>query len=335
MKALIFIEPGKLEIAEKKLRKPNNNELIIKINSCGVCGTDFHIFKGDSFAECNTILGHEFSGIIVDKNNHIEFENGDKVVIDPNIYCGKCSYCRNGKINFCKNHKALGVTLDGGFAEYAIVPITQVYKIPSDISLDIASFAEPLSCCLRGIDRAEIKIGESVAILGGGTIGLMMLQLARLCGAAKLILIEPIEFKQQLAYKFGADLVLSPFEPNLNEIINDITNGGVDCVIECVGKPEAVSQCFDIVKRGGKIVLFGVHPINSRIEIDLNKAFLYELSIRTSYLNPNTFSQAIELLINQKIHVESFPVEKISLETLLNVFDLKTKIDTIKYQFHN
>jgi len=335
MKALIYIEPFKVDIVNKDLRKPNSDELIIKIYSCGVCGTDFHIFKGESFAKSNTILGHEFSGIIADNNNHLEFEIGDKVVVDPNIFCGKCSYCRNGKINFCENHKALGVTLDGGFAEYVIVPASQVYKISSDVPLEVASFAEPLSCCLRGIDKAEIKTGESVVILGGGTIGLLMLQLVRLKGASKIILIEPIEFKQKLAYKLGADFVFSPDDKNLIDAVRDVTSGGADCVIECVGRLEAVSLCMDLVKRGSKIILFGVPPINSKISFDLHKAFLYELSIGTSFLNPFTFARAVDLLNNKKINVDYFPIKKINFDTLTQIFYSNVITDTLKYQFHN
>lgn len=335
MQALIFIEPNKFEIAEKELRKPASDELIIKINSYGVCGTDFHIFRGEAFAKNNTILGHEFSGTIVDRNNHYEYENGDSVVIDPNIFCGKCYYCRSGKVNFCENHKALGVTLDGGFAEYAIVPASQVYKIPSNIPLDIASFAEPLSCCLRGIDRREIKTGESVIILGGGPIGLLMLQLVKLRGASKVILIEPNEFRRQLAYKLGADYTFEPDEQNLKSNIFDLTNGGADCVIECVGNSQVVSNSLELVKRGGKIILFGVHSLNSKVNIDLNKFFLYELTIKSSFLNPFTFSRSIELLINKKIIVDSFPIQKVNLESLLKIFYTKTSADVLKYQFHN
>lgn len=335
MKALLFVKPYKMDVIEKELRKLNDDELVIKVDTCGVCGTDFHIYKGESIAKSNTILGHEFCGTIVDNNNNSDFGLDDKVVIDPNIYCGKCYYCRNGKINFCVNHKALGVTEDGGFAEFCIAPSKQVYKIPNHISLSVISFTEPLSCCLRAINKSKIKPGDSVVILGYGAIGLLMLQLMRLQGVSKTILLEPVKYRQEIACKFGADFIFSPNDTDIKEKVWDITNGGADVVIECVGKPEAVSTCLDLVKCGGKIILFGVHPINSKIFINLHHFFLNELTICSSYLNPITFSSAIELLVNNKINVDQIPTERVNLEMLQTILEYGPDEKILKYQFHN
>lgn len=335
MKSLLFIKPNNIEIIDKELRKPESNELIIKIDTCGVCGTDFHIFRGESLANENTILGHEFSGTVYDNNNIADFNLGDKVVVDPNIYCGTCYYCRQGKINFCINHKALGVTEDGGFAEYAIVPAKQAYKIPSYISLSTIAFAEPLSCCLRAINKTIINAGESVIIFGGGSIGLLMLQLVKLRGASKVILIEPITIRQQLAQKLGADYVFAPNENNLKTIIYDITHGGADTIIDCVGKPEILSLSIELINRGGKIILFGVPPIHSNVSLELHKIFLNELTITSSYLNPYTFNYAIELLVNHKIDVEQLPVKKVDIESVKNILESGADESIIKYQFHN
>lgn len=336
MKALQFKSPGSVEVVEKNFPLCGDGELLVKVESCGVCGTDFHIYHGTAPAKRNTILGHEFSGVVVEKGNESgDFSIGDKVAIDPNIYCGKCSYCREGKVQFCLNHKALGVTQDGGFAEFVLVPIQQAYKIPSDFPLSIASFAEPLSCCIRGIDRAEIKSGENVVVVGGGAIGLMMMQLARISGAAKLIVIEPDKRRGELAIKLGADFVFAPDAENLLQSIKDITSGGADTVIECVGKPEAVELGIGLTKRGGKVVVFGLAPVNSKIELDLQDAFRKELSIKTSFLNPYTFERAVKLLINKKIDVEKFTVTKVNLDNLINVFTQGNNQQTLKYQFQN
>lgn len=336
MKSLQFKSPGLVEVIEKDFPLCGEEELLIKVESCGVCGTDFHIYHGTAPAKRNTILGHEFSGIVVEKGNECgDFSIGDKAAIDPNIYCGRCPYCREGKVQFCVNHKALGVTQDGGFAEFVLVPVQQAYKIPQNFPLDIASFAEPLSCCVRGIDRAKIKPGENVIIIGGGAIGLMMLQLARISGAAKLILLEPDKHRRELAIKLGADFVFVPGSENLFETIKDITNGGADTVIECVGKTEAVELGIQLTKRGGKVVVFGLAPVNSKIELNLQEAFRNELSIKTSFLNPYTFERAVKLLVNKKIDVEKFTVTKVNLDNLINVFVKGNNKQTLKYQFQN
>ncbi len=171
MMAAQFISPGNLSVIDYPIRKLNDDELLVEVCACGVCGTDFHIYKGDAPAVFPIIPGHEYSGVVADKGASVsEFNIGDHVAIDPNIYCGYCDECKNSRVNFCENHKALGVTLNGGFAEYSIVPFKQAYLLPKDFPHTDASFTEPLSCCIRGIDKAEIKCGNNVAIVGGGAI---------------------------------------------------------------------------------------------------------------------------------------------------------------------
>ena len=336
MKAALFIAPGSIELTEKNLEAPLRNELLVRIDTCGVCGTDFHIYNGLAPAKNNIILGHELSGVVVDKGKDCnDVAIGDGVAIDPNIYCGKCDYCRKGKVQFCLNHKALGVTLNGGFAEYVLAPVSQAHIIPTNFPLDIAAYAEPLSCCIRGIDKAEVNVGENIIIVGGGAIGLMMMQLAKISGASRVVLIEPDEHRRILGKELGADFVASPTSHDLNEEIENITKGGADTIIECVGKPEAVGLGISLAKRGGKIIVFGMAPVNSKLELNLHQFFQKELSIISSFLNPFTFGRAVNLLIDRKILVERFSITKLSFENLLNVFTLNNKTHTLKYQFQN
>ncbi|MFA3784201.1 alcohol dehydrogenase catalytic domain-containing protein [Melioribacteraceae bacterium 4301-Me] len=336
MKAALFVEPFHLDVAEKQLPPLYDDNLLIKINTCGICGTDYHIFSGTALAKKNTVLGHEFSGVIIDKGkNCVNFEIGDKVVIDPNIYCGKCKFCKEGKVNFCVNHKALGVTLDGGFAEYAVIPSSQAYIIPDNLPLSEASFAEPISCCIRGIDRAQIKVGEIVSIIGGGTIGLIMLQLAKISGAAIIIVIEPVEHKRQLAKELGADFVFSPYDNQLVASIKDLTHGGPHLAIECVGKTETAALAIELVIRGGNVVIFGQPQLNSKLEFNLYEAFKNEITIKTSFLNPFTFSRAVELLSNKKIDVSKFPVTEVGFDSLPDILKNGYNSTSLKYQFKN
>jgi 2-desacetyl-2-hydroxyethyl bacteriochlorophyllide A dehydrogenase len=333
MKAALFNAPNELRITNIDLRKLSSKEVLIKVEVCGLCGTDFHIYKGEAPSKPPVIPGHEYVGIVADKGNGVKnLQIGDHVAIDPNIYCGECQYCRVGKINFCENLKALGVTLNGGFAEYSVVPSSQAYKIPQNFSLRDASFAEPLSCCVHGIDQAAIKHGEIVSIVGGGTIGLLMLQLAKMAGAGKVILFEPIAEKRNLALKIGADFVLNPKDENTLTEFFQLTNGGTDVVIECVGNTAAAELSCSLAKKGGRVVIFGLAGKNDMLSINLQNFFHKEITFKTSLLNPFTFSRSIELLVNNKIQIDKMKPVLSQLELLNQILSNPRNDSITKYQ---
>jgi 2-desacetyl-2-hydroxyethyl bacteriochlorophyllide A dehydrogenase len=333
MQAAVFKEPFNLALEDYPLPKLDKKEVLVKVELCGLCGTDFHIYRGESFSKPPVIPGHEYVGIISDKGKEVlGFAIGDLVAIDPNIYCGECRYCRTGKINYCENLKALGVSMNGGFAEYSIVPTSQTYLLPENLSLNSAAFAEPLSCCLRGMDQASIKHGEDLVILGSGTIGLLMLQLAKISGAGKIIVVEPIEDKRLLASQLGADYVFDSESVKLFEQIADLTSGGPEVVIECVGNSSAAGTAIKLVKKGGRIILFGLSAKNDSISLNLQAYFLKELSIKGSLLNPFTFSRAINLLVNKKINVENLKPVISNLLSLEKILSHPRDLTVIKYQ---
>jgi len=321
MLAAVFNGNKNIVLCDYTLRTLEKEELLIKVVSCGVCGTDRHIYEGKAPSSIPVILGHEYSGTIVDLVNPSgNYKIGDKVAVDPNIYCGYCKYCRKGSVNFCENLQALGVSLNGGFAEYSIVPTSQAYILPDDFDLSIASFAEPLSCCLRGIEHADIKPGNSVVIIGGGSIGLLMVQLAKNCGASKVLLIELDQSKQVLGLELGADFAFNPKEENLFDNIQDLVNGHVDVVIECVGNKDTVDNAIRIAGKGGKVIIFGLAPKDQTITLNLQYLFQKELKIFNSFLNPFTFKPAIDLLINKKISVQKLITKQIHLKDITNIF---------------
>ncbi len=333
MKAAIFKGPNELLVDNSDLPKLEPNQVLIKVDLCGLCGTDFHIFSGEAPSKTPVIPGHEFVGIVSDFGKSVDgLSIGDHVAVDPNIYCGQCYYCRRGEINFCLNLKALGVTLNGGFAEFSIVPSSQVYLIPKNLPFNIAAFAEPLSCCIHGIDQASIKLGESVVIIGGGIIGLMILQLAIISGAGKVILIEPILSKRETAKKLGADFTIDSNSADLFSQILEITSGGPDVIIECVGKSEAVNLALNLSKKGGRLIVFGLSGKNENISINLQNFFHKELSIKGSLLNPFTFARSIELLSGKKINIEPFNPVQLKLDNLSDVLNRTRDFSVIKYQ---
>jgi 2-desacetyl-2-hydroxyethyl bacteriochlorophyllide A dehydrogenase len=336
MRAAIFNGPLNLEIREYPVPVPGKKELLIKVEACGICGTDFHIFSGESYAKPPVITGHEYVGTIVETGKDVtEFNIGDHIAVDPNIYCGECYFCKNGNINFCSNLKALGVSENGGFAEYSLVPVSQAYLIPKDFPFSIAAFAEPLSCCIRGMDQAAIKHGESVLIIGGGTIGLLMLQLVKIAGSGKIMLVEPIPQKRETAAAMGAEYVFDPGYGGMMDQISNLTSGGPDVVIECAGNSKAAHMAVSLPKRGGRVVLFGLSGKKDTISINLQDFFLKELSIKGSLLNPFTFSRAVELLVSKKIQAEKLKPSLSPLEELKNILSSPRKSTIIKHQITN
>ncbi len=312
MKAALFDKPGSLNVVSKDLRKLQEGEVLVKVEVCGVCGTDLHIVEGSSRSTPPVILGHEYTGMIAGAGSGVyEFKEGDRVAIDPNISCGQCYFCRRGEVHLCANLRALGVDIDGGMAEYSIVPANQLYRVPDSLPDVAAAFIEPVSCVVHGVDKARIRPGDTVAIIGAGTIGLLMLQMVRSAGAARTIIVEPLPRKQSIARDIGADTVLSPQEAVA--AVRDLTHVGADTVIECAGKPETARQALTLSRRGGTVEFFGVCPMDEKIEIAPNEVYSKELTIVGSYVNPHTFSRAITLLASGTIGTEKFSVSKFPL----------------------
>ena len=215
MKGCFFLGAGHepaFEIREMKFKPLAPKEVLIKVCACGVCGTDVHIYKGEEgSAAVNppVVLGHEFAGIVQEVGSEVTVTKpGDHVSLDPNMYCGICRPCRMGKKQNCENLFALGVNANGGFAEYAVCPESQCFKINNDIDFEVAAMSEPLACVIHGIDLAEIKSGQTVAVIGTGAIGFLMMQVAKLRGASTVIMCAVDDAKCELAKELGADYAL-------------------------------------------------------------------------------------------------------------------------------
>jgi threonine dehydrogenase-like Zn-dependent dehydrogenase len=212
------------------------------------------------------------------------------------------------------------------------VPELQAYPIDKSLAPVVAAFSEPLSCCLHGMDVINIQPGERVLIVGGGAIGLLMLQLVKNAGALTTGLIEPEPFKRELGKQLGADFVLSPSDTRISEIVADETNGGPDVIIECAGSKTALSLCFQESKTGTRILLFGLAPKGDDISLNLQKFFKKELVLKSSLLNPYTFQRAIDLLTSGKVNTSIFPVNTmhLSLDDFMPVFSGTSLVSSIK-----
>lgn len=321
MKAVLFEAPHRLRLADRSLRPLESDEVLLRIRACGVCGTDLHIVEGSSRSTSPVVLGHEFVGIVEDTGTNVtSIASGDLVAVDPNISCGDCFYCRRGLVHLCEHLTAYGVDRDGGMAEKCIVRARQLYRLPAHLKPNVGAFIEPVSCCVHGIDRAGIQLGDAVVLLGGGTIGLILLQLALSAGAGQAIVVEPNEAKRTIARELGANPVLDPKTEKVVDAIKDLTGVGADVVFECAGTIDTARQSLHVVRKGGRVVFFGVCPVGHTIHLEPNLVYSRELTIAGSYVNPYTFSRAINLLLQEKVRVDRFSMEEFPLEAVHDAF---------------
>ncbi|MFN3698911.1 MAG: alcohol dehydrogenase catalytic domain-containing protein, partial [Dictyoglomus sp.] len=242
-----FWKDGRIQLEEVPTPSIEKDEVLIKVLASGICGTDLHVFAGKAYGKEGIIRGHEFSGKVIAIGEKVKgIKEGDLVAVDPNITCGYCYYCRRGEIHLCENLRAIGVDVNGGFAEYCKVPFKQLYSFSSNISPLEAAMMEPVACALHGIEKIGIKLGDSVLIVGGGALGLILMQLAYIHGASKVVVVEPIESKRKVAKELGATYVIDPLKEKVDEIIKDLTQGrGVDVGIEAVGKGDTVKLTIE------------------------------------------------------------------------------------------
>lgn len=331
MKAALFEKPHHLSVGQHPLRALAGLEVLVRVKVCGVCGTDVHIVRGESRSTPPVILGHEYAGSVQDVGVGVTaFTPGQEVAIDPNIACGICYFCRRGEIHLCSHLRALGVDIDGGMAEFCIVPEHQLYLLPDGFPAIASAFIEPVSCAVHGIDRAKIKLGDTVVILGAGTIGLMMLQLCQSTGAATTIVVEPLEQKRSLAQKLGATHVLNPGEMNIQNAVTDLTGVGADIVIDCAGRISTAQESLHLARRGGTVEFFGVCPIGQAFPIEPNLVYFKELTIIGSYINPLTFDRAIRVLASGIVRVDDFPINRFSLDDVHEALRYQEEGLTIK-----
>ncbi len=330
MKAALFEKPGVLSVVQKELRRLKENEVLVRVAACGICGTDLHIVDGTSRSAPPVVLGHEFSGVVEDPGSVVGIPGGSRVAVDPNIACGTCFYCRRGLVHLCAGLRALGVDIDGGMAEFCIVPREQLHFLPSGMAPENGAFIEPLSCAVHGLDKAGIKAGDSVVIVGGGTVGLIMLQLVKNAGAAVTILVEPLEHKRAIARKLGADLVVDPSSADVAAVVYEHTAVGADVVIECVGKPATMQSSLHLARRGGVVEFFGVCPIGVSIPVEPHQIYFNELTIVGSYVNPYTFTRAAALLHAGTVRTNELMIQEFPLDGVDEAFAALREGRTLK-----
>ena len=335
MQGNYYLGNGAFEVRAIPERELHEDEVLLRVAACGICGTDVHIYHGDKgSAEVHppVVLGHELAGTVEKVGSAVTtVRPGDHVTVDPNIYCGKCHYCRIGKKQQCSSLKAVGVTMNGGFADYCYVPETQCYLLDPEVPLRVGALTEPLACCLHGIDLAHIRIGDSVCVIGGGTIGQMMVQLAKLSGASSVILSEPVALRREIGLEIGADHAIDPNEaPVAEQIRKALGTDGTDVVIECVGNTAATAQAFEAAKDGATVLLFSVPKPDTYYPLSLEQVFQKELKIVGSRINPDTHGRAAAMINGGKLILDRLITHSYPVAELKEAIIKQTENDSIK-----
>jgi len=296
MKKAVIYGKGNLQIAEMEVPRVEPGKVLIRTSFCAICGTDLHVLEGSFPVSFPYFPGHECSGIVAEAGEGVTmFKKGDRVVwipyADP---CGKCVFCRMGRGNFCLSRTRAEL---GGFAEYALMEERKIYLLPDAVPLEEGALMEPLSIAVHAIDLAEIKTADRLLIIGGGAIGLLLLQVSRISGATAIIVSEPDEQRRRLAKELGAHGVVDPRAENLAKTVQSWTAGfGVDVVLEAAGVVEACEQSVELVRRGGKIIFVGVVPQGRKVSLSHFDIFSKELVIKGVSPNFLTHQRAVNLL---------------------------------------
>lgn len=304
MKALVYQGAWQMPVCEIEAPTPAPDEVVVKVQSVGVCGSDVHGYTGSTGRRFPGIaMGHEFCGSIAAVGENVsDYHVGDAVIVDPMLTCGECIMCRSGRSNVCVNRTMIGMHQHGAYAEAVRAPQRQLYRKPDGLSWDHAALAEPLAVALHAVNQTPFQLGESVVIVGAGPIGLLALAAARLKGAGTVIITDQSPHRLELARQLGADLAVNVAEQDAIAAVKEATSGlGADAAIEAVGISPTVQQALAATRIGGNVTWIG----NSAPDVSLNMQSVVtrEITIRGVYAFTQEFGQAINLLQSGRINV--------------------------------
>jgi threonine dehydrogenase-like Zn-dependent dehydrogenase len=315
MKAIKLEQPREIGLVELEKPVPGPGEALIKIKAAGICGSDIGAFRGtNSLVSYPRVIGHELAGVIesIPEDNTKGFKVGDKVIVDPYLYCGHCYPCRIRRTNCCTDLHVLGVHVDGGMAEYFCHPADMLVKMPEDMSWTDAAMAEPLTISLHGIHRGGLKAGEYCAIIGAGPIGLLAAMVA-LAYDAHPILIDLVQERLDFAKELGVEYVINSGKEDAEAKVREITGGDMaQQVMECSGANAAILSTLKLVSNAGRITLTGWPKNETPMPTDVITK--KEVDIRGARTSAGEFEEAIDLIYNKKVDVQKILTKTVSME---------------------
>lgn len=329
MRAVVIERPGTIVVKDLPEPEIGPDDVLIRVGACGICGTDLHIADGEFPPTPYPIVpGHEFAGDVVAVGPKVEgIVEGARVAVDPSLFCGHCDFCRRGKGNLCLNWGAIGDTVNGAFAEFVSVPAANAYAIPESLSWREAALIEPASCAVHGMHVLAPRIGDTVLIVGAGTMGLLLLQLALRGGAARVSVLDLNTGRLPRAERLGASSTAS----SLAELMeNDPL--GFDCVIDATGAPKAIESAFSAVKRGGKLLIFGVAPEEARVALSPFQIYNDEITVLGSMAVLNSFGPALDLVASGVVDAQELLTGALPLDEYPTALDMVHRGDGLKTQ---
>ncbi len=332
MRAAIIERPGEIRIGTVPDPEPGPGEVVVRVGACGICGTDLRIADGEFPPTPYPIVpGHEFAGEVVALGAGVPettgLREGSRVAVDPSLFCGRCEFCKLGRGNLCSNWNAIGDTVNGAFAEYVAVPAANAYPLPGHVSYREAALIEPVSCAVHGIHRLLPRLGDSFLIVGAGTMGLLLLQLALRGGASRVAVADLNPHRLELATRLGA----SETARDVREL-REREPLGFDCAIDATGAARAIEQAFDAVRRGGKLMVFGVAPREARVSLSPFRIYNDEITVLGSMAVLHSFGPAVDLVASGAIDTGLMLTEALPLEGFPRALEMVRHGEGVKTQ---
>jgi L-iditol 2-dehydrogenase len=326
---------------------PTKGEVLLRIKSTGICGSDLHSYKngliGDTQVESPLSLGHEFSAVVemtgaeCFDGNHRSIVPAIRVAVDPAIACGHCTLCAEGHPNLCRNLRFCGLwPNDGSLSEFMVMPAKNCFPIPNHTSDDEGALLEPLGVAMHAVALSKIRLGETAAILGAGPVGLLILQLARLCGASPIIVTDPLPWRLEMAQRLGADITVNTAQEDVTAQILGHTKGkGCHVIWEAAWGTETVATAAEASCLGGRIILVGI-PEEDKLEMRASSARRKGLTIKMARRMKHTYPDAIRLVVEGKIKLRELVSHRFSLAEADKAFRLNLgyEPDSIKVMIH-
>jgi L-iditol 2-dehydrogenase len=330
MKAAVYHSQQDIRIEEVPTPRIGDDEILVEMKACGICGSDLMDWYLKNRAPL--VLGHEPAGIIAKKGSKVEgFDLGDRVFVHHHVACLTCHYCLHGDYTLCEQFHRTNIK-PGGLAEYFRVPApnlqTDTLKIPEQMSLEEATFIEPVGCCVRAIEKCKIQKGNSVAVIGVGATGLIHTALSKIYGASKTIVSDLIDFRLRYAKRLGADIAINPTSQDLTEAVKAETEGrGVDLAIVTAPSLEAYKAGIGICRKGGKLCVFAPTDPGRYLQVSPKELFFSEIQIIPSYSTSHLETRtAFQLLMSGKIDVRQLITHRFKLEETARAF--KTALES-------
>jgi 2-desacetyl-2-hydroxyethyl bacteriochlorophyllide A dehydrogenase len=339
MKSAVYVGPKQVVVKEVDPPSIGPTDILVRVRACGICGSDLHSYEDGSYIELGQVMGHEFSGDVVEVGKEVRnIETDDRITAHPLVYCYECPMCLDGLYTLCPNkfNQSVGYGLPGAFAEYVRIPKAKldhnVFRLPEGVSYEQGALVEPLSTAIHAVQLAESKIGKDLAVVfGAGAIGLFVLQTLRNLSPFKVVVSEISARRLEVAQELGADAVINPKVDDFAKIIAGIgaTRGEnlarcVDLVMECVGSAPVTEQALAVIKPAGRIVLVGLGP---KMQIDITFLVQNQIRLQGAFAFLDEFGQAIELIRSKKVQVDPMISHRFTLEETKQAFDIQSNSD--------